>query len=415
MAINNFYHLLKKEVNDIDKHGISKRHEKIISGFTKDKNPQAIIKNKKYYLFNSNDYLGLRFNQSLKKAENIASKKYGVGPGAVRFISGTLKIHIELEKEIAHFHKKEAGMIFSSAFATNLGVIFPLIIGQRKNTFICDKVLVISDELNHRSIIDAIRLAKLSEDNRAIFKHLDYNHLELIIKKAIGNYDRLIIITDGVFSMLGEIANLKKIVELKNKYDQKFKNGILIVVDDAHGVGVLGETGQGSEEYNQAKVDVLIGTFGKAFGTDGGYVVSNKIIINYLKESSATYIYSNNLTPATAAASLKSIKIASSKIGFNLRKKLFENINHFKNMAKKLNIPLAANSHHPIQPVFIGDPIKTKKIVNQLFKNCFLTTPISYPVVPLGKDEIRIQLSAIHNKKIISNLLIILAKLLKNK
>lgn len=413
MNTDNFYQLLKKEVEKLQELGIAKGEEIVIDGFTKETTPKAIIKGKKYYIFNSNDYLGLRFSKQLKKAESLASDKFGTGPGAVRFICGTLKIHSQLEEEIAKFHQKEAGMIFSSAFAANQGVIFPLIIGQRKNTLVNDNVLVVSDELNHRSIIDAIRLAKLPKENKAIFKHLDSRHLEEIIKDASGKFDRVLIVTDGVFSMLGEVQDLKSIKKIKDKYQNQFKNGILIIVDDAHGVGVLGKKGRGSEEYCQSEVDVLIGTFGKAFGTDGGYVVSKKAVIDYLKESSATYIYSNNLTPATAAASLSALKIAQTKKGEFLRKKLQDNINFFKQKAHFLKIPLASDSNHPIQPILIGDSLKTKKIVKELLKKGFLTTAISYPVVPSGKDEIRIQLCANHNYWAIENLLKILYDLIK--
>lgn len=405
MNTDNFYQLLKKEVEDLQKLGISKGKETVIDGFTNEIPPRAIIKRKKYYLFNSNDYLGLRFNRQLKRAESLASDKFGAGPGAVRFISGTIKIHRQLEEAIAKFHQKEAGMIFSSAFAANQGVIFPLIVGQRKNTLVNDNVLVISDELNHRSIIDAIRLARLPKENKVIFRHLDIKNLEEIVKNASGKFDRVLIITDGVFSMLGEVQDLKSIKKIKDRYQNQFKNGVLIIVDDAHGVGVLGEKGKGSEEYCQTEVDVLIGTFGKAFGADGGYVASKKAVIDYLKESAATYIYSNNLTPETAAASLEAIKISQTEKGKKLRKKLKENIDYFKQEIHKLKIPLAANSFHPIQPVLIGDSLKTKKIVRTLYQRGFLTTAISYPVVPPGKDEIRIQLSANQTKKIISKLL----------
>jgi len=413
MSSKNFFSLLSYELERIDSLGLSKRQEKVIEGFTKQDPPKAIIEGKNYYIFNSNDYLSLRFHPRLKQKEKEATEKYGTGPGAVRFISGTFKIHKDLEKELAQFHQKEEAMIFSSAFATNQGVIFPLIVGQTRNTVVSDKVLVVSDELNHRSIIDAIRLAKLSKEQKAIFKHLDTANLESIIKNAIGNFDRVLIITDGVFSMLGEVQKLKEIADIKKRYDEKFKNGILIVVDDAHGVGVLGKMGRGSEEEEKCEVDVLIGTFGKAFGTDGGYVVSKKIIIDYLRESAATYIYSNNLTPGTAGASLEAIKILQEKEGFQIRKKLIDNINYFKKLAENEKIPMAANSFHPIQPVLIGDPKKTKKIVKKLFADGFLTTAISYPVVPQGRDEIRIQINANHNKKVIDLLIKSLKEVMK--
>jgi glycine C-acetyltransferase len=412
MPTENFLEILSKEIEDLDKSGLSKRKEVVIEGFTKETPPRAKIGDKKYYIFNSNDYLGLRFHQKLKKAEEIGGKKYGTGPGAVRFISGTLKVFVDLEKEIAKFHQREAGMIFSSAFAANQGVIFPLIVGQRKNTFVKDRVLVVSDELNHRSIIDAIRLAKLPDDQKAIFRHMDIANLHSILKEAVGKFDRVIIVTDGVFSMLGEVQKLDEIQEIKMKYDKEFKNGILTIVDDAHGVGVLGKWGRGSEEEKKTKVDVLVGTFGKAFGTDGGYVVSSKIIIDYLRESAATYIYSNNLPPSTAQASLLAIKLLQTKEGQKIRKRLFENIEYFKKLSKEAKIKMAADSIHPIQPVLIGDPIKTKKIVEKLFERGFLTTAISYPVVPQGKDEIRIQINANHNKKSIEKLVLSLKSLI---
>ena len=413
MSSKNFFSLLSYELERIDSLGLSKRQEKVIEEFTRKNPPKAIIEGKDYYIFNSNDYLSLRFHPRLKQKEKEASEKYGTGPGAVRFISGTFKIHKDLEKELARFHQKEEAIIFSSAFATNQGVIFPLIVGQTRNTVVSDKVLVVSDELNHRSIIDAIRLAKIPKEQKAIFKHLDTDNLESIVKNAIGNFDRVLIITDGVFSMLGEVQKLKKIADIKKRYDEKFKNGILIVVDDAHGVGVLGKMGRGSEEEEECEVDVLIGTFGKAFGTDGGYVVSKKIIIDYLRESAATYIYSNNLTPGTAGASLEAIKILQEEEGFQIRKKLIDNINYFKKLAENEKIPMAANSFHPIQPVLIGDPKKTKKIVKKLFDYGFLTTAISYPVVPQGRDEIRIQINANHNEKVIDLLIKSLKEVMK--
>lgn len=413
--MNQFFLLLKKEISDIDKAGTTKRHEKVIERFTQEKTPRAIINRKKYFIFNSNNYLGLRFHKKLIDAEEKAARKFGAGPGAVRFISGSLKIYHDLEKKLAQFHQKEAAMVFSSSFVANQGVIFPLIIGQRKNTFINDKVLVISDELNHRSIIDAVRLAKLHPDQKAIYQHLNIENLELILNQAQDKFDRVLIITDGVFSMLGEVAPLEKIVNLKKKYEKKFKNGVFVIVDDAHGVGVLGKKGRGSEEFCQTKVDLIIATFGKALGADGGYVVGPKIIIDYLKESSAPYIYSNPFSPSTAAAALAALEIIKSNEGIKLRQKLQENIDFFKKEIKKTKINLAADSQHPIQPILIGDTKKTKFLVYQLFEKRFLTTAISYPVVPPGKDEIRIQISANHNKEIIHQLIKTLSQLIKYK
>lgn len=403
--MDNFLKLIEEELATIEEAGLSKGKEKVIEKFIRGKFVQAVINKKKYFLFNSNDYLGLRFHTKIIKAEEKSGKKWGTGPGAVRFISGTLKIYKDLEKKIAAFHQKEEAMIFSSSFVANQGVIFPLIKGQRKNSLINDNVLIISDELNHRSIIDAIRLAKLNDEQKVIYPHMDINKLEESVKKAINRFDRILIITDGVFSMLGEIAPVNEIVKIKKYYQKYFKNGILTIIDDAHGVGVLGTMGSGTEEFHQTKVDLIIGTFGKAFGTDGGYVVGPKLIIDYLRESSAPYIYSNPMSPATAGASLKAIEILESKEGRAIKNKLIDNINYFKKQIKNTRIKLAAESIHPIQPVLVGNPLKAKRIAQQLFSVGYLTTAISYPVVPFGKDEIRIQINANHSAKIINNLI----------
>lgn len=399
MSQHNFFKLLKQEVERIDQTGSSKRHEKIIEDFTREQPPRAIIKKKKYYIFNANDYLSLKYSSELKRAEHQTSLKYGSGPGAVRFISGSLKVYRDLEKAVAKFHSRDDAMIFSSAFATNQGVLFPLLAPQAKTSLVQDKVMVISDELNHRSIIDAIRLANLPKEQRAIFAHLDFGDLEKIIRGAVNKFDRLVIISDGVFSMLGELQDLKKLDLLKRKYDGKFKHGIITVVDDAHGVGAVGKTGRGVEEVYNVKADILISTFGKALGADGGYFTANQIIVDYLREAAATYIYSNCISPGTAGAALASIKLISSAKGAKILRILHENIAFFKKEAKKANIPFAAESVHPVQPVLIGDTLKTKAIVAKLFAQGFLTTAISYPVVPPGRDEIRVQINANHTKR----------------
>lgn len=410
--MTNFLKLIEKELEAIKEAGLSKRNEKVIEKFIQGKSIKAVINGKKYFIFNSNDYLGLRFHPKIVKAEEKSGKKWGAGPGAVRFISGTLRIYKDLEKKLAAFHQKEEAMIFSSSFVANQGVIFPLIKGQRKGSLISDKVLVISDELNHRSIIDAIRLAKLNEEQKAIYHHMNMNELEELIKKAINRFDRVLIISDGVFSMLGEIAPLDEMIKIKEHYQKYFKNGILTIIDDAHGVGVLGKRGRGTEEFHQVKVDLIIGTFGKALGTDGGYVVGPKLIIDYLRESSAPYIYSNPMPPSTACASLKAIEILESKEGQEIKNKLDKNIKYFKKVIRNTAIKLAAESSHPIQPILVSDPVKAKHLAQQLFNAGYLTTAISYPVVPFGKDEIRIQINANHSPKIIEDLINHLEKFL---
>jgi len=404
MSRKNFFSVLSKEIERIDKAKTSKRFEKIIDGFTKEKSPKAIINKKKYQVFNSNDYLGLRHHPLLKKAEQKASEIYGTGPGAVRFISGSLKIHRDIEKALAKFHKKDDAMVFSSSFATNLAVLYCLISGQNKDSLVDANVIVISDALNHRSIIDGIRIANLPKEQRTIFRHMDTGHLSQVLEANKNKYKRALVVTDGVFSMLGEYQKLKEIRNIIDRYDGQYENGVLLVVDDAHGVGIAGKTGRGIEEVEGVKADVLIGTFGKAFGADGGYVVASQTIIDYLRESAATYIYSNSIPPGTAGAVLKSIEILDRTVGKKLLKNSKENVAYFKKQMKKVGYQFATDSSHPIQPVLIGDPIKTSDLVGKLFKKNIIVTNISFPVVPKGRDEIRVQISAVHTKKDIDQL-----------
>lgn len=398
MSRSKFVSVLKKEVARIDKAGTTKRKERVISGFVGTENLKAIIDGKRITIFNSNDYLGLRHNPHLKKAEHLASEKYGTGPGAVRFISGSLKIHRDLEAEVAKFHGRDDAMIFSSAFATNLAVLFSLIAGQNKDSLVSSDVLVVSDALNHRSIIDGIRLANLPKEQKTIFEHLNAADLDRILTENQGKYSRVLVVTDGVFSMLGQFQNLKAIKKVVDAHNSKYPEGTLLIVDDAHGVGAAGRTGRGTEEIEGIKADVLIGTFGKAFGSDGGYVVGDQAVIDYLRESSATYIYSNNITPGTAGAALAALKLVSSTKGKSMHKNLKTSIEYFKTKMSENGYNFAADSTHPIQPVLIGDPIKTKKLVDALFDSGFLVTNISYPVVAKGSDEIRVQISATHTK-----------------
>lgn len=399
MSKQAFLKSLTQEIARIDQAQVSKRQEHLIEKFSKHSCPRAIISGKQYRIFNSNDYLGLRHFSQLKKAEHQASMACGTGPGAVRFISGSFKIHRDLEKALAKFHGRDDAMVFSSAFATNLAVIFSLIKAQNKDSLVNGDTLVISDELNHRSIIDGIRLANLPDNQKLIFKHLDTTSLAETLKENVGKFTRVVVITDGVFSMLGEYQDLKAMQKVIDQYDKKYSQGILSIVDDAHGVGAFGNTGRGTEEVSGGVADVLIGTLGKGFGADGGYVVANQTIIDYLRESAATYIYSNSISPGTANAALASVKLVGSNEGKKLIKQLANNVDYLKKQLKKIGFSMASDSIHPIQPVLIGEADKTKQLTQGLYKEGFLVTNINYPVVPKGRDEIRVQLSASHTRE----------------
>ena len=403
MSKQQFFNSLKQEVARIDEAAISKRHEKIISGFTKGSNPKAIIDDREISIFNSNDYLGLRHHPSLKKAEHQASSELGTGPGAVRFISGSFAIHRDLERQLAKFHGRADGMVFSSAFATNLAVIFSLIKGQSKDSLVSSDTLVISDELNHRSIIDGVRLGNLDSNAKLIFKHLQADSLEEMLLANQGKFKRVVVITDGVFSMLGEYQDLAKLRQVIDRHDEKYEEGILLIVDDCHGVAACGETGRGTEEITGAQADVLIGTLGKGFGADGGYVVADQVVIDYLRESAATYIYSNSISPGTAAAAKTALDVLDSQEGAQMLDNLRRNVELLKTLLQEAGFQFAAPSTHPIQAVLIGDTQKTQDLTKAMFERGFLITNINYPVVPKGRDEIRVQLSATHTKEDVEN------------
>jgi len=394
-----FYESLKREVARIDEAKVSKRNERIIEGFSNDPSPKALIQGKQFTIFNSNDYLGLRHNQTLKEAEHTASMQYGTGPGAVRFISGSLKIHRDLEKKIAAFHGRDDAMIFSSAFATNMAVLFCLLKGQNKDALVSGNTLVISDELNHRSIIDGIRVAGMESTQKAVFHHFDSENLGQLLEQNAGKFDRVIVVTDGVFSMLGEYQDLSKIRAVIDRFDASYSEGVLLVVDDAHGVGAFGPTGRGTEEVSGAKADVLIGTMGKAFGADGGYVTGDQVVMDYLRESAATYIYSNSISPGTAGAAYAAISMMQGEEGSQLLRKLETSVKYFKEKMLAAGFSFAADSIHPIQPLLIGDTEKVKALTNALYDAGYLVTNLNYPVVPKGKDEIRVQISASHTQQ----------------
>lgn len=405
MALSSLEPILTSEIERLTLSGASKRREIIIDGFTPGRHPKALISDKKYLVFNSNDYLGLRFYPALKEAEKLASRQYGTGPGAVRFISGTLRIYTELESRLAAFHHREAAMVFSSAFAANLAVLFCLIRGQSKDTLVSGNTLVVSDELNHRSIVEGIRVANLDPTQKQIYHHLDFADLDRILSENLHNFNRVLVVTDGVFSMLGEQTNLAALREVICRYESGFPEGIILVVDDCHGIGAVGITGRGVEEVFSSPADVLIGTLGKSFGCDGGYVVGSQILIDYLRESAATYIYSNPVSPGTAAAAKAAVDLVDSPAGINLLKTLSQNINHFKAHMLSKGFHFAADSSHPIQPLFVGDTGKTVELKKQLFDSGILVTNINYPVVAKGKDEIRIQISASHRQSDLNSLI----------
>ncbi len=399
--------VLRSYVSDLKDRNVSKGDEMIITDIIRakgNKGPRYFIEGngkKEFLKMNSNSYLGLSLRDDMIKAEEDASRKFGVGPGAVRFISGTYNIHSILEKKLADFHNKEAGMIFSSAYVTSMSVIVPL---TTKET------IIVSDELNHNCIINGMKITRPA--GKAVYKHNDMQDLETKIKESIGKAKRLLVITDGIFSMRGDNAPLDEIVEICNKYDSEFEEGIISVVDDSHGVGAFGKTGRGTEEYTKAKVDILIGTLGKAFGVNGGYVVSADAILKYFRETSPMYIYSNPITVSEAAAASKAIDIIESPEGLKILEHLRKLTVKFRQGLKDAGYE-TLDGEHPVVPLMVRDTQLTSDIVAFLTENGIIATGLNYPVVPKGSEEIRFQIAGDHTESDIDYALDVLRKFKK--
>lgn len=338
------------------------------------------LNNKKVVNLSSNNYLGLADHPRLKEAAKRAIDKYGVGAGSVRTIVGNQDILENLEKELALFKKEEAVVCFQSGLNCNIGVI-PAITAKGD--------LIISDELNHASIIDGIRLSKADKD---IFRHADTEHLESILKEKTGLYKRIFIITDGVFSMDGDIAPLPAIVELAEKYNA------YVYVDDAHGSGVLGEGGRGTIDHFHlnGRVDFIVGTLSKAIGVIGGYVATKTKVKEWLLHRARPLLFSTALPPSAVAAIIESVKMLSESN--ELTKKLWDNARFFKDGLRKLGFDIG-NSQTPITPVIIGDEALTMKFSQMLLENGVFVSGIVFPTVPKGKGRCRVMLSAAHTKE----------------
>ena len=340
-----------------------------------------VINEKKVLNLCSNNYLGFANEERLKKAAINAIEKWGVGPGAVRTIAGTFSIHEELEETLAKFKKVEATLFLQSGFVANQAVI-PAITNEED--------AILSDELNHASIIDGVRLSKAK---RYVWKHRDIKDLEEKLIEADKNgARRKLVITDGVFSMDGDLAPLPEIVELAEKYNA------MVMVDDAHGEGVLGSHGRGIVDHFElhGRVDIEIGTLSKAFGVLGGYIAGKKELIEYLKQKARPFLFSSPLSPADTAAALEATKILQESD--ERVKKLWDNAKYFKEEMKKLGFD-TGESETPITPVMLYDAKLSTQFSKELFEEGIFAQSIGYPTVPKGKARIRVMISAVHTKE----------------
>ncbi|EMF0088530.1 glycine C-acetyltransferase [Enterococcus hirae] len=340
----------------------------------------------------SNNYLGFADRVELKQACIDATNRYGVGAGAVRTINGTLRIHQELENKIAEFKGTEAAIAFQSGFNCNMGAI---------SAIMTKEDAILSDELNHASIIDGCRLsgAKIIR-----VKHQDMNDLEEKAKEAVnsGKYNKIMYITDGVFSMDGDVANLPDMIPIAEKY------GLITYVDDAHGSGVMGK-GAGTVKHFglQQKIDMQMGTLSKAIGVVGGYVAGSKSLIDWLKSRGRPFLFSTSLTPGAAGAALASIQLMQDHP--ELVEKVWENAIYFKEKLKKIGYDIGV-SETPITPVILGDESLTQQFSKKLIENGLYVKPIVYPTVPLGTGCVRNMPTAAHTKEMLDHAVAIYQK-----
>jgi len=341
--------------------------------------PWCTVDGKKVLMFCSNNYLGLSNHPRLKEATIRAVESHGVGSGSVRPIAGNMDLHVDLEKRLARFKHADASLTYQTGFAANAGLI-PQLVGEDD--------IIISDELNHGSIIDGVRLSRAE---RTVYKHTNMQDLERVLEEAekhSPSFRRILLITDGVFSMDGDIAPLDEIAKIGAEH------GAMVYVDDAHGEGVLGEGGRGIVSHfklSRDKVQVEMGTFSKAFGVVGGHVSGSQDLVNFAYNKSRTWLLSGSHPPAVVAACIAAIDVLESEPKHV--EKLWENTKYFKKSMKDLGFDIG-NSQTPITPVMVGDSKVAKRLSSRLFEEGVFALPIVYPMVALDKARIRTIMNA---------------------
>ncbi len=342
--------------------------------------PWLVVDGKRVLNFCSNNYLGLANDPRLVQAAKEAIDRFGIGPAAVRTIAGTMRLHVELEKALAAFKETEAALSFQSGFKANLATI-PALVGRGD--------VIFSDELNHASIIDGCRLSR-AEIVR--YPHNDVATLRRLLDEHRSRYRRALIVTDGVFSMDGDLAPLPELADLAETYD------CMLMVDDAHGEGVLGHGGRGIVHHFglQGRVDIEVGTLSKAFGVVGGYVAGKAKLIEWLRQRARPFLFSSAMTVPDTAACLAAVRILQEST--ELVDRLWENTRYFKERMKALGFDIG-QSVTPITPVMLGDEKLTQEFSRRLFEEGIFATAIAYPTVPLGKARIRVMISASHTRE----------------
>jgi len=366
---------LEKEYNELVEKALDWRLKEVQGP----SEPVSVVDGREVIILCSNNYLGLTTHPKLKQAALYAVEKYGVGSGAVRAISGTMDLHMELERRLAKFKKAEASLTYPTGFMANSGLI-PQLVGKED--------IIVSDELNHGSIIDGVRLSRA---DRAVYKHNDTEHLAEVLDEAerhSPSYRRMLIITDGVFSMDGDMAPLDEVAKLGAEH------GAMVYVDDAHGEGVLGDGGRGIVSHfglTHKEVHVEMGTFSKAYGTIGGHISGSDALVKFSWNKSRTWLLSSSHPPAVAAATIAAIDVLETEPQHV--KNLWKNTNYFKKAAQELGFN-TGNSQTPIIPIIVGESHKAKALAERLYRDGVFVVPIVFPMVSRDLARIRVQMHA---------------------
>jgi len=391
MSLHKLSAALTAEVSALEREGRTKAPERVITGYI----PPADGRGPRYRLrgsdgdyirMNSNSYLSLSFHPALLEAADEASHAFGVGPGAVRFIDGTFAPHVELEASVARFVGRPAARVFNSAYTTMLGLAITL---SGPDTF------WIGDALNHNCIIRAMRIANVPSAQRAIYKHNDVEDLERHLSAVPDGTGRVVVIFDGIFSMRGDFAPLPGIAAVVARHEGRFRDGVVTVMDDSHGIAAYGATGRGTEEHCGTRVDIFIGTLGKAFGVNGGFVAGSQELIEAVRQKADTYIYTNPLGAADCAAAVKAVDIADGPEGRERLTALAARTRQFREGLQTLGYE-SIPGPHPVVPLLVRDTDKTRALVRRLFDHGVLAVGLTFPVVPRGDETIRFQVNAAH-------------------
>jgi len=397
---------LAQELENLRQEGRAKPPERIITGYLPPdggRGPRYTIlgQDREFIRLNSNSYLSLSQHPALIAAADAATHACGVGPGAVRFIDGTFSYHLELEERIARFTGKPAAKIFNSAYTSNCGLA--LTIGSARTHWI-------GDQLNHNSIIRAMRIAGVASDHKGIYRHNDMDDLCRCLDEVGEGIERVVVIFDGIFSMRGDYAPIDRIEAICSAYRDRFQDGVITVVDDSHGIGAYGATGRGTSEYSGATPDIVIGTFGKAFGVNGGFIAASETVVEAVRQKADTYIYTNPLSVADCAAATKAIDICDSEEGLQLLAGLRARTERFREGLARLGLE-SIPGPHPVVPLMVRDTARTRAMVQGLFDHGVLVVGLTFPVVPKGDESIRIQINAAHTDADIDYVLATLGKM----